>query len=289
MSQTMIRVEKKTNYVILNKEALENANLSWKAKGLLAYLLSLPDNWQIYIDELQSHSKDGRDSTIAAMNELINANYINREQQRGERGKFSKYQYIVYEYPKPIEKSELPPETGFPETVKPEPGFPKSGSPKTVNPQLLNNNINNKLINNINKKETPEEVEENVLDFYKDCISQNISTVERKALEDFEKMLGTELVIKAIQVAALKNHKNLGYIDALVHDWSTKGFKSASEVDLYLTKWSNLNKKAKENRERQVKNKAENAVNYTGKEDSFNNYKQRDYDFDDLEKKLLGQ
>ena len=31
---------------------LRDKNLSYKAKGLLSFMLSLPDDWEIYVDEL---------------------------------------------------------------------------------------------------------------------------------------------------------------------------------------------------------------------------------------------
>ena len=70
------RQKRNTPFVQIDKNALQDERLSWKAKGLLAYLLSLPDDWQIYINELKNHAKDGRDSTRTAMNELIKFGYI---------------------------------------------------------------------------------------------------------------------------------------------------------------------------------------------------------------------
>lgn len=98
MNQSMFRVEKDRNnpYVVLNKEFLNDVNLSMKAKGLLAYLLSLPDDWQIYENELVQHHKDGRDSVKAAIKELMDSRYIEREQLR-DNGRLNGYEYRVYE------------------------------------------------------------------------------------------------------------------------------------------------------------------------------------------------
>ena len=48
---------------MINKEMAQDKTLSWKARGLLLYLLSLPDDWNIYESELIKHATDGRDST----------------------------------------------------------------------------------------------------------------------------------------------------------------------------------------------------------------------------------
>ena len=99
MNQSMFRVEKDRNnpYVVLNKEFLNDINLSIKAKGLLAYLLSLPNDWQIYENELVQHHKDGRDSVKAAIKELMNNWYISRTRIRDEFGHLKCYEYRVYE------------------------------------------------------------------------------------------------------------------------------------------------------------------------------------------------
>lgn len=96
----IIRVQKdKDNpYVVVNKIFLNENRLSLKAKGLLAYLLSLPDNWKIYIKELEKHHKDGRESISTAINELIKYKYMHRIRVR-EKGQFKGYCYKVYEKP----------------------------------------------------------------------------------------------------------------------------------------------------------------------------------------------
>ncbi len=46
VSKTIVRVNKRSNpYVVIDKTALNDDRLSWKAKGVLCYLLSLPDDW----------------------------------------------------------------------------------------------------------------------------------------------------------------------------------------------------------------------------------------------------
>jgi hypothetical protein len=50
-----IQKDKENPYVILNKQFLHEPILTAKAKGILAYLLSLPDDWKIYESELIKH------------------------------------------------------------------------------------------------------------------------------------------------------------------------------------------------------------------------------------------
>lgn len=100
-----IQKNKENPYVMVNKHCLMDSKLSAKATGILVYLLSRPDNWQIYEVEICKHFTDGRASIRSGVKELITAGYIHRVQTRGENGKFKNYIYSVYE--QPVKKSPL--------------------------------------------------------------------------------------------------------------------------------------------------------------------------------------
>lgn len=94
----IIRVEKSTNYSVINNDFLRRNDLSWKAKGIMAYLLTLPDDWTIYINELIKHSTDGRAGFYSGWNELKKEGYITRYPVR-EKGKIIRWETIVREIP----------------------------------------------------------------------------------------------------------------------------------------------------------------------------------------------
>ena len=99
--RTILRIRKsKVNpYTMINKRTLQDPALSLRAKGLLAYLLSLPDDWQVYITELPKHSTDGIKTIRSTMRELIANGYVRKELKRGIGGLFSGQDYWVYEEP----------------------------------------------------------------------------------------------------------------------------------------------------------------------------------------------
>ena len=109
MSVYRVVKDKGNPYVMINKGAIQDSGLSWKAKGLLAYLLSLPDDWQVYETELINHATDGRDATRSAIKELIAAGYIERSSQRirDEKGLLKGYEYRIYETPVHVGKSNV--------------------------------------------------------------------------------------------------------------------------------------------------------------------------------------
>lgn len=90
-----ITIQKTENFTVLDNTLFKDDTLSWKAKGLLAYLLHLPNDWQIYLEDLKNRSTDGKESTRTAINELIEKGYIKRTRIH-ENGKFKRYDYMVF-------------------------------------------------------------------------------------------------------------------------------------------------------------------------------------------------
>lgn len=109
-----IRVNKTTNYTIMSNVFLRDKRLSLKAKGLLALMFSLPEEWNYSVDGLTTLSADGKDSIATAITELEKYGYLIRTQAKDNNGKFAGYVYDVYEEP----QTEIP-FTENPSTVKP--------------------------------------------------------------------------------------------------------------------------------------------------------------------------
>ena len=110
MSTYRINKNKENPYVTINKDFLKRPDMSMRAKGLLAYLLSLPDDWQIKRKELTCHFSNGLESISAALQELVKTGYIVRFQIRDDDKRFSEMIYDVYETPH-LQGTE--PQTGF--------------------------------------------------------------------------------------------------------------------------------------------------------------------------------
>ena len=93
----IIRVKKRDNpYVIIDKTALDDPRLSFRAKGILAYLLSRPDNWTPNREQLADVSREGRDAVSSALNELKEFGYFERKRERQEDGTFQ-FVGVIYE------------------------------------------------------------------------------------------------------------------------------------------------------------------------------------------------
>lgn len=97
----VIRVRKRpNNFVMLDKTFLEDDRLSFKAKGILAYLLSKPDNWKVIVGNLVKFSKDGKSAVYAGLKELKECGYYVKTPIRNEDGRrISRWESTVYEMP----------------------------------------------------------------------------------------------------------------------------------------------------------------------------------------------
>ncbi len=90
------KIQKTENFTIVDNEYLNDKNLSFKAKGILTYFLSLPGDWVIYFDEIITHSKDGIKSFRSGIDELIKEGYIRRYPIR-ENGSIVRWETEIYE------------------------------------------------------------------------------------------------------------------------------------------------------------------------------------------------
>ena len=66
---------------------LRDPRLSWKAKGIAAYLLSKPPGWQIWTGDLIRRSTDGYAAVMAGLKELETYGYLKRERSNDARGR----------------------------------------------------------------------------------------------------------------------------------------------------------------------------------------------------------
>lgn len=73
--RNIVRTIKSKNYTVMSNVHLRDENLSWKAKGIHSYILSLPDDWKIIINHLITVSTDREKSTRSGLKELYDNRY----------------------------------------------------------------------------------------------------------------------------------------------------------------------------------------------------------------------
>lgn len=95
----VIRVEKTKNYTVMSNYHFKDKNISWKAKGLMSTMLSLPEDWDYSIKGLEAMSTDGNKAVRSGLKELIENGYLTRTPVRDEKGVIRDWDYTVYENP----------------------------------------------------------------------------------------------------------------------------------------------------------------------------------------------
>jgi len=273
----IIRVIKDSDnpYVMLNKTALNDNNLSFKAKGIFAYLMSKPDDWRCQVTDLQNNSVDGRDAIRSGLRELREHGYLIKRAISDEFGKITEWEEILYETPQEaakeifkeqtkneVKKTSINGKAVSGEKIKKSiNGFSvngKSNSGKAV--PLLNTNTNdNELNNNDISNTTQSNACSSTTDELKNIIENETHLVitpnQRKKLSNWNK----ERLIIAIDIFKNLNGKYFAFLEKIYKD--NGNFAPKKEIQ--------SNKKK-------------------GK---FHNYEQRNYSAEemrDIEEQLLG-
>lgn len=90
---------KNANYTTISNVFLRDKELSLKAKGLLATILSLPENWDFSIKGICATIKEGTTAVYSAINELKEHGYCKVVTYRNEKGMIVGNDYTFYEDP----------------------------------------------------------------------------------------------------------------------------------------------------------------------------------------------
>jgi hypothetical protein len=154
MPVSIIRAVRKTQFYVLPTTTIEDNRLSWEARGMLVYLLSKPDHWEVRVEDLLARTRNclgkrsGRDKVYGILKELQMAGYVVRQYDR-VGGSFKGMTYEVSETPDldagsafiaSQKKDKEKPFTANPETVAPGTDSPHTAKPDPAKPDALVNN-----------------------------------------------------------------------------------------------------------------------------------------------------
>lgn len=90
---------KNANYTTISNVFLRDKELSLKAKGLLAIILSLPETWDFSIKGICATIKEGTTAVYSAIDELKERGYCKVATNRNEKGMIVGNDYTFYEDP----------------------------------------------------------------------------------------------------------------------------------------------------------------------------------------------
>ncbi|QEL68844.1 MULTISPECIES: DnaD domain protein [unclassified Bacillus cereus group] len=210
------RVNKSKNYTTINNTGLRDERLSWKAKGILAYILSLPDDWVFYMEEISTHAKDGIDSLRVGMKELKKFGYVRRFPVKNEKGKITNWETIIYE---------------IPQVENPHMEKPQMEVPFMENPTLLSTN----------KQNTNIQSSSSIFSFYEN----NFGILNSFIAESISKWVNdtSEELVQAAMERALKQQKKWNYAEGILKQWVNKNIRTLADVNAAEIEFKNKGEK----------------------------------------------
>ena len=249
-----MKVEKvrRKGFTVISNDVLNNTSLSWKAKGIFAYLWSQSDSWNFYEVEVLKHSTDGKASLKAGLKELEFAGYLKRYRVRDGKGFLRESKWILSEEP----MSDYP-------TLD----NPTLENRTLENRTLTNTNYNNTNNNNTDKNEAvvdtslvnivdqseEESIDDGfgkVVEFYQDnfgMLSSYLYDDIRQTYDDWKQRSKEPggIIIKAMQIALEKNARNWKFVLGVLRQWEGKAHTLADAEALEAEHKNNRTSKSK--------------------------------------------
>lgn len=139
-NNTITRRKYDRDFTVVSNEFLKDTRLSWKAKGIIAYVAMLPDDWVLNMRDLTNRATDGRDSLYSGIKELETCGYCAKTMQRNPDGTIAGYAYEICDKPVFVQLFTENPVTDAPQPENPDTVFPDPVKPDTENPTLINTN-----------------------------------------------------------------------------------------------------------------------------------------------------
>jgi hypothetical protein len=90
----ILRKELRGRFTTLPNEVIEDPDISFRAKGILAYLLSKPDGWNVSYRQLKEVGQDGAHAVMGALKELEDTGYLTRWKQQDDKGRWTSYSIV---------------------------------------------------------------------------------------------------------------------------------------------------------------------------------------------------
>lgn len=118
----MAKIIIKNRYGVVPNALLNNTELTFRAKGVYAYIQSKPDGWEFSAERISAQTKEGLTAVRMALRELEDIGYLRRNKQRSKMGHLC-YEYQLFDTP-----------TGD----EPTSDFPTLENPTLENPTLEN-------------------------------------------------------------------------------------------------------------------------------------------------------
>lgn len=249
------------NYTVVSQNIMRDKSLSLTERGMLLTLLSLPDSWQLTIKGLCQILPDGKDKVSKTLNSLIDKGYITREQSRDGGGKFNSTIFAVHETPvKPTEPTQP--------TDLTDPGDPVDRSRKVLKEFPIQTDTSP-------CPENPDAVKPYAEKPQPENPPQYINNISNNYKSNTKEVCSKEDTLTDAEYEELVSEFGKASVDYQIQRIRHRGYKGCLNYDTLKT-W--------------CKERLGRASAFQGsppKKNSFCNFKQNEYDFEELERLLV--
>lgn len=229
---SIVRVKKDAKYFTASNEPFNDKRLSWEARGLMGFLLSKPNNWQIRMDNLEKSGKAGNYKLRRMLAELRQCGYMNRIRVTIERGKFD---WITEVYESPSQNPN-PSKVVVKAKKSASGGFSTSGSstsgelPDIVSTDSLNTD----------KKHDEDDALAQISRAYESEIG-TITPVIADELREASAIIPLQWTLDAIHEAAIQNKRGWKYVSTILTRWKTQGNQEEKKPQYQSAKKTTVN------------------------------------------------
>lgn len=228
----VIRVHTTKSYTVMSNYHLRDKNLTYKAKGMLSFMLSLPEDWDYSVNGLVLVSKENESAIKGILQELKDNGYLVINKIKDEKGKFI-YEYNIYEIPTTINPEGKKPEVDNPEVELPQVDEPEVENQPQINTNIINTNkqlLNNNILNNKNSTSSSSNTINNsssLYEYIQDNFGRILSAIEIEEISTWE---DNELTRYAIKQAILNSKYNIKYISRILFNYEKQNIKTVQQA-----------------------------------------------------------
>lgn len=243
----MVRIKKdySKGFTTMNNTIVRDDSLSWKARGIFAYLWSMPDDWNFYETEVAKHATDGRQSLRTGLEELEKNGYLERTRSRDKLGKFGAPVWVLHDEPATTHS----PMSDYPTLDKPTSDYPTSGNRTLLNKYLTKETSTNEIQEERDVYKAP--LDKNAkLSFihWPDSLGAMTDQISKLLLDASDQGMSTDLLQKAIDLTKIAEPNTpYGYLKSVVSDWLGQNIYTVHD-------WQALQKKKRDAKNREIPN-----------------------------------
>jgi DnaD/phage-associated family protein len=210
---TIFRVVKSKDnpYVMIDRRPIENQKLSFKAKGILTYLLSRPDGWEVSVADLIKRGTDGEAGIRAGLKELKNAGHMKYSTSR-KAGRITGWLIEVYEVPD---------------------GDFLQVEILDVEKQDVENRT--QVLSTLSNKENNNKNDDDVLATISKAYSSEIGLITPMIADELREasaIIPMQWTLDAIHEAASQNKRSWKYVMAILNRWKAQGNQEDKKQDV---------------------------------------------------------